>query len=142
MSTVKNGDQVKVHYTGKLTDGSVFDSSANREPLGFTVGAGQMIKGFDAGVVGMAVGDKKTLELQPEEAYGPHDATRVMEVPKDKLPQGMEPQLGMKLGLTTQQGQQIPATIVEVNEGNIKIDANHELAGKVLIFELELVSID
>ena len=142
MSTVKNGDQVKVHYTGKLTDGSVFDSSANREPLGFTVGAGQMIKGFDAGVVGMAVGDKKTLELQPEEAYGPHDATRVMEVPKDKLPQGMEPQLGMKLGLTTQQGHQIPATIVEVNEGNIKIDANHELAGKVLIFELELVSID
>ena len=137
----KDGDIVDVHYTGTLEDGSEFDSSEGRDPLQFTLGAGQMIPGFERAVYGMKVGETKTVTIPAAEAYGPHDEDLVMEVDRDELPEGMEPAVGMQIGIAYEGGQQGQATIVEVTETTVTLDANHFLAGKDLIFEIKLVRI-
>ena len=141
MQQVKSGDTVKVHYHGRLTDGTTFDSSNGREPLEFKVGSGQVIKGFDDGVTGMAVGDKKTVQIPINDAYGPKDESMVIEFPIENFPPDMKPEEGMQLNMTNGSGQVIPVVIVEVGEKTVILDANHPLAGQDLIFDLELVDI-
>jgi peptidylprolyl isomerase len=141
MTKAKNGDNVKVHYKGKLTTGEQFDSSEGREPLAFTVGAGQMIKGFDEAIPGMSVGEKKTINIAPESAYGAKNEEAIVEFPKSNIPADMKLEPGMKLQLTNQDGQPIPVTVTEVKDDVVVLDANHELAGKELIFDIELVEI-
>ena len=138
---VKKGDVVRVHYTGTLLDGSQFDSSVGRSPLEFTVGAGQMIAGFDAGVLGMSIGDKKTIQIDPDNGYGQKDPNAIIEFPASNVPEGMQVEVGMKLNLQNQYGQPVPVEVVEVKEDVLIMDANHFLAGKDLIFEVELVEI-
>ncbi len=141
MSVVKNGDNVKVHYTGKLVSGEQFDSSVGREPLEFTVGAGMMIKGFDAAMPGMAVGEKKTINIAPEDGYGPRNPEAIIEFPKEQVPADMKLEPGMPLTLSDQAGNPVPVIVVEVKDDVIVLDANHFLAGQELIFDIELVSI-
>ena len=141
MTKAKNGDNVKVHYKGKLTTGEQFDSSEGREPLAFTVGAGQMIKGFDEAIPGMSVGEKKTINIAPESAYGAKNEEAIVEFPKSNIPADMKLEPGMKLQLTNQDGQPIPVTVTEVKDDVVILDADHELAGKELIFDIELVEI-
>ncbi len=141
MEQAKNGDLVRVHYTGKLTNGEKFDSSEGREPLEFTVGAGQMIKGFDAAMPGMAVGDKKTINIPPHEAYGERSEEAMIEFPKSNIPPDMKLEPGMQLTLSNQQGQPVPVIVAEVKEEVVILDANHFLAGQELVFDIELVSI-
>lgn len=141
MAKVKTGDKIKVHYHGKLTTGETFDSSEGREPLEFEVGSGMVIKGFDDGVTGMNVGDKKTINIPFNEAYGPRNPEMVIEMPKDKFPKDMELEVGLPLGMSDQNGQQFNVTIVEIKEEAVMLDANHPLAGQDLIFDLELVEI-
>jgi len=141
MAQVKSGDKVKVHYHGKLTSGETFDSSAGREPLEFEVGSGMVIPGFDNGVTGMSVGEKKTVSIPFDEAYGPRNPEMVIEMPKDRFPKDLEIELGMPLGMSDQNGQQFQVTIVEIKEEVVMLDANHPLAGQDLVFDLELVEI-
>lgn len=142
MAEAKNGDNVKVHYTGRLTTGEQFDSSAGREPLGFTVGAGQMIKGFDAAIPGMIVGDKKTITIPAAEAYGERSAEAMIDFPKENVPADMVLEPGMQLTLTSQDGRPFPVIVSEVKEDVIVLDANHHLAGQDLVFDIELVEIE
>lgn len=137
----KNGDLVKVHYTGKLVNGEEFDSSAGRDPLEFTVGKGQMIRGFDEAIPGMKVGDKKTINIAPEEAYGARSEEAIIEFPKKNVPADMKLEAGMPLTLSNQEGQPVPVIIVEIKEDVIILDANHFLAGEELVFDIELVEI-
>ncbi|SHO62947.1 FKBP-type peptidyl-prolyl cis-trans isomerase [Algoriphagus zhangzhouensis] len=137
----KKGDNVQVHYTGKLEDGSVFDSSVQREPLGFTVGGGQMIQGFDAAVNGMAVGDKKTVTIPAAEAYGERRDDMLIDVPRTQVPADIKPEIGMQLTLQGGNGQPMPVIVIHVDDEKITLDANHQLAGKDLIFDIELVKI-
>jgi peptidylprolyl isomerase len=141
MQQVKKGDTVKIHYHGKLTDGTTFDSSEGREPLEFEVGGGMVIPGFDAGVTGMSVGEKKTINIPAEEAYGDKQEEMIMEFPKDRFPDDMVPQVGMQLNMSNGQGQNFPVVIVDVKEDVVILDANHPLAGEELVFDLELVEI-
>lgn len=141
MSKAKANDTVRVHYTGKLTNGEVFDSSLERDPLQFTVGGGQMIKGFDEAVNGMEVKEKKTITIPSEEAYGTRNEDLIQEVSKAELPADMKPEVGQTLVATNEAGQQTHVLVAEVADEHIKIDANHPLAGKDLIFEIELVEI-
>lgn len=141
MQKVTDGDLVKVHYTGKLLDGEQFDSSVGKEPLEFTVGAGQMIKGFDDAMPGMAVGDKKTVTIPPEDAYGHKREDAVIEFPRDKVPPDMQLVQGMQLQLTDQDGNPLPVVVTDVKEDVIVLDANHMLAGKELQFDIELMEI-
>lgn len=141
MTKVKKGDQVSVHYTGKLTNGEQFDSSTGRDPLSFTVGAGQMIKGFDDAVVGMEVGEKKVVSISPKEAYGEKNDEAIIEFPKANVPAEMALEVGMKLQLQDQSGRPFPVVVSEIKDEVIVLDANHELAGKELVFDIELVEI-
>lgn len=141
MAQVKNGDKVKVHYHGKLTSGETFDSSAGGEPLEFEVGSGMVIQGFDDGVTGMVVGDKKTINIPFDQAYGPVNPDMIIEMPKDRFPKDMEIEVGMALAMSDPQGQQFQVTIAEIKDDVVMLDANHPLAGKDLIFDLELVEI-
>ena len=141
MQQVKAGDTVKVHYHGRLTDGSTFDSSEGRDPLEFKVGSGQVISGFDAGVTGMSVGEKKTVHIPSDEAYGPKDEERIVEFPRANFPPDMKPEVGMQLNMTNGAGQVIPVMVKEVGEEAVLLDANHPLAGEDLVFEIELVEI-
>ena len=141
MKQVKEGDVVKVHYTGKLVNGEQFDSSVGREPLEFTVGAGQMIKGFDDAMPGMNLGEKKTINIAPEDAYGPRSEEAIIEFPKENVPADMVLEPGMPLTLSNQAGQPVPVIVVEVKDNIIILDANHFLAGQELIFDIELVEI-
>lgn len=142
MQQVKEGDVVKVHYTGKLTNGEQFDSSVERgEPLEFTVGAGQMIKGFDAAMPGMNLGEKKTINIAPEEGYGPRSEEAIIPFPKENIPADMKLEPGMQLTLSNQAGQPVPVVVVEVKDDVVVLDANHFLAGQELIFDIELVEI-
>ncbi len=138
----KNGDNVKVHYTGKLLNGEQFDSSAGREPLEFTVGAGQMIKGFDLAIPGMAVGDKKTINIAAVDAYGEKSDEAIIEFPKANVPADMKLEPGMQLTLSNEYGQPVPVTVIEEKGDVIILDANHFLAGKELVFDIELVEIN
>jgi peptidylprolyl isomerase len=141
MATVKTGDTVSLHYTGTLNDGSEFDSSVGGSPLSFTVGAGQVIPGFDAAVQGMAVGEKKTVTIPADEAYGEHNEAMVQVVPRAHLPDDMPVEEGMQVQAETEDGQLMVLTIVEFDDENVTMDANHPLAGEDLTFALEIVSI-
>lgn len=141
MSAVKAGDTVNVHYHGRLQDGTTFDSSEGRAPLQFTVGEGQVIKGFDDAMVDMKPGDKKTVNIPVEEAYGPEDERNFIEFPKTDFPQEMTPEVGLQLHLSDNQGNHFPVVVHEVKEDTVVLNANHPLAGKDLIFDIELVSI-
>ena len=141
MQQVQNGDVVRVHYTGKLVSGEQFDSSAGREPLEFTVGAGQMIKGFDDAMPGMGLGEKKTINIAPEDAYGPRIDEAIIEFPMANVPADMKLEPGMPLTLSNQDGQPVPVIILEVKEDIVILDANHFLAGQELVFDIELVEI-
>lgn len=143
MSKVKEGDTVKVHYTGKLGDGSVFDTSRERnEPLEFTLGQGQLIPGFEKAVEGMNVGDSTTVDIPSGEAYGERRDDLELEVSRNELPDNIEPEVGMQLQMQQQQnGKAIPVQITEVSDEKVTLDANHPLAGKDLTFDIELVEI-
>jgi len=141
METVKTGDTVKVHYTGKLTNGEQFDSSEGREPLEFTVGAGQMIKGFDAAVPGMKVGDKKTISIPASEGYGERSDDAIINFPIENVPADVKLEPGMSLTLSNQYGQPFPVVVVELRPDVVVLDANHFLAGQELVFDIELVEI-
>lgn len=141
MQKVKAGDTVKVHYHGKLVDGTTFDSSEGRDPLEFKVGSGQVIKGFDDGVSGMSVGEKKTIQIPVEEAYGPRNDEMVVQFPKSNFPDDLNPEVGMQLNMTNGEGQVIPVVIIDVQEEFVVLDANHPLADKELVFEVELMDI-
>ena len=140
---VKKGDKVKVEYTGTFENGEVFDASEKHgQPLEFEVGAGQMIKGFDEAVVGMAKDEEKEITLKPEDAYGDPKDEMIQKVPKDKLPKEQEPAVGMTIGVGFGDGRQMPATITEVTDTEVTIDMNHPLAGKTLTFKLKVVEIN
>jgi peptidylprolyl isomerase len=141
MTQAKSGDTVKIHYTGTLNDGTEFDSSAGRDPLEFEVGSGQVIPGFDKAVEGMAVGDEKTVNIQPEDAYGPRHDQMVQEVPKSALPDDLEPAEGMGLQAQGPDGQVLNLTVTAVGEDSITVDGNHPLAGQALNFDIKLVEI-
>lgn len=141
MQQVKNGDTVRVHYHGKLTDGSTFDSSEGREPLEFTVGEGQVIKGFDDALISMNVGEKKTVNIPVDQAYGQRNDDMMMEYPRSEFPADMKPEKGMQLHMSDNVGNVFPVVITEVQDDVVILDANHPLAGEDLIFEIELVSI-
>lgn len=137
----KLGDTVQVHYTGMLTDGTVFDTSAEREPMEFTIGTGQVIPGFDEAVKGMKVGEKKTVTIPAEEAYGPRFEDMLEEIPLEKLPEGKTPEVGQRLVAVNPDGRQAIVTIVSVSDNVVVVDTNHPLAGEDLTFEIELVKI-
>ena len=141
MADAKVGDTVHIHYTGRLDDGSVFDASEGRDPIAFTLGTGQVIPGFDRAVVGMRVGEQKTVRIPVEEAYGAARAELRFFFPRERLPEGMDPPLGTRLNMTSDDGQPVSVTVVERDDDGITVDANHPLAGEALTFELELVSI-
>jgi peptidylprolyl isomerase len=141
MSQAKSGDTVKIHYTGTLDDGSQFDSSEGREPLGFTIGAGQVIPGFDEAVDGMKVGEKKTVRIESAKAYGERHPEMVQQVPKSALPADMEVEMGMPLQAQGPDGQFMNLVVTGISEDAIVVDGNHPLAGQALTFAIELVSI-
>ncbi len=142
MAEVKSGDVVKVHYTGKLANGEQFDSSIGKDPLEFTVGAGQMIAGFDAALPGMKVGDKKTINIVAKDGYGETDETAIIEFPKENVPADMKLEIGQQLTLSDEQGQPFPVVVKEVKDDIVILDANHFLAGKELVFDIELIEIN
>jgi peptidylprolyl isomerase len=141
MKQVKKGDKVKVHYHGRLTSGETFDSSEGRQPLEFEVGSGSVIKGFDEGVTGMAVGEKKTVNIPVDEAYGPKNPEMIIEMPKDRFPEDMELEPGLPLMMSNGNGQDFQVVVAEIKEDAVLLDANHPLAGQELVFDLELVEI-
>jgi peptidylprolyl isomerase len=141
MVQAKSGDTVKVHYTGKLDDGTVFDSSANREPLEFTVDGGQVIPGFDKAVIGMSPGDSKTEKIPMEQAYGPYQSEMVLQVSKQQMPPDLQPEVGQQLQIQQANGQVIPVLVTEVTDSDVTLDANHPLAGEDLTFDIQLVEI-
>ncbi len=143
MPDAKQGDMVKVHYTGKLKDGKVFDSSEQREPLEFKIGEGQVIPGFEQAVVGMSPGESKSAEITSDQAYGPHRQELVQEVQRDQLPDELESQKGQYLQATRpQDGQKINLLVTDVNDNSVTLDANHPLAGEDLTFDIRLVEIE
>jgi len=141
MTQAKTGDTVRIHYTGTLDDGSQFDSSDGRDPLEFALGGGQVIPGFDTAVDGMAVGENKSVTIQPEEAYGEHHDQLVQQVPRSSLPEDMEPAVGMQLQSQGPDGQVMNLVVTEVEDDSITVDANHPLAGQALTFAIELVEV-
>jgi len=142
MSTVKENDTIKVHYTGKFANGQVFDSSLEREPLEVQLGQGQLIPGFEKALVDMAVNEKKTVNITKEEAYGEINKELFQKVPKTELPEDMKPEVGMGLVGSRPDGSQQQFRVSEVNDDHIVLDANHPLAGQDLIFDLELIAIN
>jgi peptidylprolyl isomerase len=140
MKKVQNGDTVRVHYTGTLEDGTVFDSSREREPLEFVVGDGQVISGFDSAVAGMEPGEERKVTIAPEDAYGQHRPELTVAVAREQLPDGLEPSVGQQLQVK-RDDQQFRVTVKEVTTDSVLLDANHPLAGEKLTFDLELVEI-
>lgn len=132
---------MKVHYTGKLNDGTVFDTSENREPLEFTVGDGNMIKGFDTAVQGMEPGSNKSVVIPSDEAYGEKKEEMMVDIPIDQVPADIKPEVGMDLSIQNQEGQPMPVKVVNVDPEKITLDANHPLAGQDLTFDIKLVEI-
>ena len=141
MSEAKTGDTVRIHYTGTLGDGTEFDSSRGREPLEFAIGGGQVIPGFDAAVEGMAVGDNKSVTIEPKHAYGDRHEQLVQEVPRSALPDDLKPEVGMQLQSQAADGQVMNFIVAAVSDEAITVDGNHPLAGHALTFDIELVSI-
>lgn len=141
MTQAKTGDTVRIHYAGTLDDGTQFDSSDGRDPLEFALGGGQVIPGFDTAVDGMAVGENKSVTIQPEEAYGERHDQLAQQVPRSSLPEDMEPAVGMQLQSQGPDGQVMNLVVTEVEDDSITVDANHPLAGQALTFAIELVEI-
>ncbi len=141
MAAAKKGDTVKVHYTGKLEDGTVFDSSTGREPLEFQVGEGEVIAGFDEAVVGMEIGQSKTTAILAENAYGPRFEEMVVKVQRDHLPPNLELKIDQVLQMRSPNGEVMRVVVTGVSESELTLDANHPLAGKNLSFEIKLVEI-
>lgn len=141
MQAVKNGDTVKVHYQGRLTDGTMFDSSEGRAPLEFKVGAHMVIKGFENGVLEMTPGEKKTIHIPVDQAYGPKNDEMIMEFPKANIPPDLNPEVGMELQMSNPEGHVFQVRVAAVGSEFITLDANHPLAGQDLVFDLELVEI-
>ncbi|QDZ10152.1 FKBP-type peptidyl-prolyl cis-trans isomerase [Devosia ginsengisoli] len=141
MTEAKMGDVVRINYTGRLTNGTQFDSSAGKEPLEFTIGLGQVIKGLEAHVAGMEPGNKSTVTIPCAEAYGPHRAEAIQTLDRAKVPSGIDVRPGTQLQARTADGGVLPITVVEVDEQSVKVDANHPLAGQDLVFDVELVEI-
>ena len=141
MTEIKTGDTVRIHYTGTLQDGTVFDSSSGRDPLEFTVGSGQIIRGLDRALPGMRVGEMKTVTIAPEDAYGPRHAGASQSVPRDQIPPEIPLEVGLGLQMRTPVGRMGGVTVTEVTEDSVTLDANHRLAGETLIFAFEIVSI-
>ena len=141
MAQAKNGDKVTVHYTGTLADGSEFDSTREAEALEFTIGDGQLIKGFDDAVTGMAIGETKTVNIPAEKAYGNVNEEMVFDIERSQFAEDVTPELGQRFQLDTPDGQQIVVTITAIEGDQITLDANHPLAGQDLTFELELMTI-
>jgi peptidylprolyl isomerase len=141
MAQAQIGDIVKIHFRGKLEDGSVFGSTTDQEPLEFKLGEGQIIPGVEKGVEGMNVGESKTIKVRPEQAYGQHREELVEEVGRDKFPKDVDPQVGQSFKVTRSDGQATVVRVVNVSESKVTLDANHPLAGRDLIFELELLDI-
>ncbi len=142
MAQVKKGDKVKVNYTGKLDDGTVFDSSEGRSPLEFTVGSGQVIKGFDEGVEGMEVGETRTVHIPVDKAYGESRKDLVVEVKRAELPPNIEFQVGQQYQITRPGGQPMVVTVKDTDEDKITLDGNHPLAGEDLNFDITLESVE
>lgn len=137
---IENGKVVDVHYTGKLNDGSVFDSSEGREPLRFEIGSGQIIPGFESAIIGKNIGDRVTVTISPEEAYGEQREELFVKIPNDKLPGKVE--VGQVLEATSEDGRSSQVLVHEVNEDHVVINGNHPLAGKELVFDIEVVSVN
>lgn len=142
MAQVKQGTQVKVHYTGTFDDGTEFDSSAGKQPLEFTCGENQVIPGFEEAVKGMNVGEKKKFRVEPQQAYGEYDAQQQIVVEHSMLPADLEPEVGMQLQIEMESGAPILVQVTDVNAEQVTLDANHPLAGKALNFSLEVIEAD
>jgi len=142
MSEAKNGDTVKVYYTGTLEDGTVFDSSKERDPLQFTLGKGQLIKGFEEAVIGMSIGETKSVKIPSDEAYGSHREDLLLKFNKSDFPPDIEPKGGLVINLVSPDGRNLLATITEISGDSVTLDANHPLAGKDLTFNIDLVEVE
>lgn len=141
MNQVKEGDAVRVHYTGKLPDGTVFDSSRSREPLSVKVGAGEVIPGFERGLVGMAIGESRTITITPDEGYGYRRDELVVEVGAEHFPDHIKPRIGERLQVKQPDGSLVNVQITNIDDGTVTLDANHPLAGETLVFDVEVVEI-
>ncbi|WP_171100574.1 peptidylprolyl isomerase [Ruegeria sp. HKCCD7255] len=142
MTTIKKGDTVRIHYTGTLLDGKVFDSSEGRDPLEFAVGSGQIIPGLDTALPGMEIGEKKRVEVPCAEAYGPINPAMRQQIPREGIPDDIPLEPGTQLQMQTPDGQALPVTVMDADEATVTLDANHALAGQDLIFDIEIVSIN
>lgn len=141
MTEMKRGDVVRIHYTGRFTDGTPFDSSAGREPLEFRIGAGEIIPGLERNVARMNIGDKETMTIPAAEAYGPHDDTRVQAIPRAAIPDDLDVHVGSRLRANTPDGRPLDLTVVDLDDASVTVDANHPLAGRDLVFDVEVVDI-
>jgi len=141
MAPAKNGDTVRVHYTGRLDDGTIFDTSAERDPLEFTIGEGRIIPGFEQAVVGMNLGETKTITLPADQAYGPHRKELVLVIDRTKFPPHLKPEVGQQLPIRQPNGRTTLVRVTDVSESSVTLDANHPLAGKDLTFDIRLVEI-
>lgn len=141
MAAAKVGDTVSVHYTGKLADGTIFDSSVDREPLGFQLGRGKVIPGFENAIIGLNQGDKTSVTIPSDEAYGAYNKDLVLEVDRGQIPANVDLKIGLVLESVQDDGRRIPMTIIKLTDSLVTMDANHPLAGKELLFEIELVQI-
>lgn len=141
MTKAKNGDTVRIHYSGKLTDGTQFDSSAGRQPLEFTLGAGQVIPGLEAHIEGMEPGAKSSVTIPPEAGYGPRREEAIRTLDRSTVPAGIDLKVGTQLNAKTSTGEVMPITVVDFDDAKVKIDTNHPLAGRDLVFDVELVEI-
>lgn len=141
MAKVIKGDMVKVHYTGRFTDGTVFDSSFNRAPLKFTIGDGKIVPGFEESVIGMIPGEHKTAQIPADEAYGCHDEEMVVVLSREQFPEHIYPEIGQQLKFPREEGEMIVIMVTDISKSTVTLDGNHPLAGKDLIFDIELIEI-
>lgn len=136
---IKQGDTVKVHYTGRFEDGVIFDSSVGGDPLEFTLGSHQVISGFEDAAEGMTVGESKTISIDPDQAYGAYNESLVVDMPREYFPEDIEPELGMRLIIVDNSGEELPVVVSDIKDESVRLDANHPLAGKTLVFDIEVV---
>lgn len=141
MAKAKQGDTVQTHYTGKVDDGSVFDTSAGRDPLQFTIGSGQLIPGYEQAVVGMNSGETKTIKIPADEAYGQRRDDMIIVADRNEFPSDIDPKIGDQLEMHQPNGNVVLVTVTEVSDSNVTLDANHPLAGKDLTFDIQLLNI-
>ena len=141
MTKAKKGDKVKVQYTGRLNDNKIFDSSENKGPLEFKIGDGQIISGFESAVIGMQVGESKTITIAPNDAYGDYQNEYVMDIPKERFPSEVEPKVGQRFQVDQGDGKAFMVLVTQITDTSVTLDANHPLAGKDLIFDIELLEI-